>query len=552
MFQVDGGVTAKVSGLTISGGSGWELSGGGGVENHGDLTITGCSISDNSGVFGAIYNWNLSVAGISAPMLTVSDSTIANNYGDFAGGIYNELGTVTVINSTIAHNTSNVAGGGIFNDGDLSTVNCTIADNTPVAYYLPPGHPQPEGGGGLYVADGGTATLDNTIVAQNDDTRGPDDVDGAGIAAASSNNLVGVDESGTVAGSIDPIIVGPANPGLEPLGYYDGGSTETIALCLSPISPAIHAGSLSLAVDQHGNALQLDQNGNLRIDNQSGHQYVDIGAVEADLSQLPSQPSSVTVNANERAAAPGTPVLNQPPTSEGLVGYNVFNTIQDGVNNVAAGGTVNIARGTYSEQVTISKDLTLVGAGTSLTTLQDPTNSGNEIQVQGGVTVTLLDFNVDAASAATAIDVAGGSLSATDVTVTGYATGIMVQDDGSAALSGDAIDESTTGVEFASGGSGSLDGTTFGGTAANTADLAIASGAGTVSLGTTAPNVFSAASIYIDNDSPQTIDASDSSFSGVNPATASLGQLFAIQSKIADGLNNPAPARSRSSRTSSS
>lgn len=39
-----------------------------------------------------------------------------------------------------------------------------------------------------------------------------------------------------------------------------------------------------------------------------------------------------------------------------------FNTIQDGINAVQTGGTVNVAAGTYQEQITIAKPLTVTGA----------------------------------------------------------------------------------------------------------------------------------------------------------------------------------------------
>jgi len=54
-------------------------------------------------------------------------------------------------------------------------------------------------------------------------------------------------------------------------------------------------------------------------------------------------------------------------------GVDAFNNIQDGINAVAASGTVYVAAGTYNENVTIDKSLTLTGAGTSTVSV----NSGN-------------------------------------------------------------------------------------------------------------------------------------------------------------------------------
>ena len=47
VFQVDPGVTASLSGLTISGGSAEGI--GGGLVNYGTATLTDCTISGNSG-----------------------------------------------------------------------------------------------------------------------------------------------------------------------------------------------------------------------------------------------------------------------------------------------------------------------------------------------------------------------------------------------------------------------------------------------------------------------------------------------------------------------
>ena len=53
VFQIDDGVTASISGLTISGG--YAYYGGGGVNNAGSLTMTSCTVSGNS-VTGPYYS----------------------------------------------------------------------------------------------------------------------------------------------------------------------------------------------------------------------------------------------------------------------------------------------------------------------------------------------------------------------------------------------------------------------------------------------------------------------------------------------------------------
>ncbi|HJR07106.1 MAG TPA: Calx-beta domain-containing protein [Pyrinomonadaceae bacterium] len=76
------------------------------------------------------------------------------------------------------------------------------------------------------------------------------------------------------------------------------------------------------------------------------------------------------------------------------IGYDAFPTVQGGVTGVASGGTVNVAAGTYTEQVIIGKSLTLAGAGAATTTIATPATlvpgiGGNLVlvEVNGGATV---------------------------------------------------------------------------------------------------------------------------------------------------------------------
>ena len=93
VFQVDDGVTASLSGLTITGGL--TSGNGGGLENFGTLTLTGCTVTANSGrLGGGMYNDGTA---------TLIDCTISGNSSQFGGGVYNN-GTATLTALLRLHN----------------------------------------------------------------------------------------------------------------------------------------------------------------------------------------------------------------------------------------------------------------------------------------------------------------------------------------------------------------------------------------------------------------------------------------------------------------
>ncbi|MFC1799949.1 FlgD immunoglobulin-like domain containing protein, partial [Candidatus Eisenbacteria bacterium] len=91
-----------------------------------------------------------------------------------------------------------------------------------------------------------------------------------------------------------------------------------------------------------------------------------------------------------------------------IFGYNAFDLVQDGIDNVT-GSTVNIAAGDYEEQLEISQALTLDGAGKGVTTVQSPAslskyfttgtkNNYPVIYVHDSDGVTVKDMTVDGLS----------------------------------------------------------------------------------------------------------------------------------------------------------
>src|SRR5262249_19063876 len=104
VFQVDGGVAASLSGLTITGGSVAEM--GGGLYNDGmftlpDGTVAGTPASQGGG---GLY---------SNGTLTLIDCTIAGNSASRGGGLYG-AGTTTLTDCTISGNSASDSGGGVY------------------------------------------------------------------------------------------------------------------------------------------------------------------------------------------------------------------------------------------------------------------------------------------------------------------------------------------------------------------------------------------------------------------------------------------------------
>ena len=230
--------------------------GGGVLNENGTMTITRCTISNNSAIGFSTPNTQLAPEGggvfnNSGGSLILTNSTISGNscvfdsggiFQSFAngGGVEND-GSMTITNCTISGNSGGgsglvwVRGAGISNRGDLQITSCTITHNSAsggnAAF-----------GGGIY-GFGLTATTrtNSSIIALNSASTGPD-FTGASDLQSTGYNIIGnnadavinsqpTDQIGTPAAPIDPL--------LEPLAD-NGGPTLTHALQSG--SPAINRG----------------------------------------------------------------------------------------------------------------------------------------------------------------------------------------------------------------------------------------------------------------------------------------------------------------------
>jgi hypothetical protein len=171
VFEIDSG-TVTLSGLMIKQGGPAFASGtfGGGIDNFGVLTVSQCTVSDNSaGNGGGIFNEP-------GATLTVSSCRLSANSAINGGGINNDGGTVTISNSTLSGNSAG-QGGGIFNGGTLTISDSTLSGNAA------------NQGGGIYNDGGATLfVLDNSTIRHNT----PDDVKNLGVLHQDNTSTIGI------------------------------------------------------------------------------------------------------------------------------------------------------------------------------------------------------------------------------------------------------------------------------------------------------------------------------------------------------------------------
>lgn len=143
---------------------------GGGVNSlSGSLSLSGCVVRDNNSTTtfssGTGYSGGVGCENGTATIekCAIFDNTASDN----GGGIGVLGGTMIVTNSTLSGNSAAI-GGGILNNATLTLNFVTVANNSLTG----------SGQGGGLKANSGTATIDNSIISDNTDTGGADDVDG--------------------------------------------------------------------------------------------------------------------------------------------------------------------------------------------------------------------------------------------------------------------------------------------------------------------------------------------------------------------------------------
>ncbi len=452
VFEVDSGVTATISGMTITGGdnSGY---GGGIYDNSGTLTVTDCTLSGNSAANGGalssrggsvtvandLFTGNQStgvgsggggaIFVASGGTLTVTNSTFSSNTAAWSGGAINSPGiSLTITGATFVDNVANATdtrdsgggGGGAvgIGDGTVTINNSTFFGNRApyanagaiysnyeatftIADSTIDGNSCYHDGGGI--DQGGTAPfyLVDTIIAG--DSAGATGPDACGSFDSQGHNLIGETNgsSGWVGSDFTGTVASPLDPLLAPLGNF-GGPTQTMGLL--PGSPAIGSG---IVTDYPGTStpISVDERGMPR------GSLVDIGAFQTSLV-VESSSGSVDTNA-AGLTLPGAVLLtNQFP-------YTVISfdpVVFAGPTTISLTAQLEFSETALAATITgPAAGVTLSGGGTS-----------RVFQVDSGVIATLSGLTILGGSTTGyggGLYNDGGTVTLTDVTISSNIAG---------------------------------------------------------------------------------------------------------------------------------
>jgi len=445
ILTIDSGVTAALSGLTLTHGN--TSGSGGGIFNAGTLTLTDCTLSDSStsNTGGAIQNTgtltltDCSLSGNSAhfsgggiyndfgAMLTLTGCTLNDNRATTSGGGIVNFGTLTLTNCTVSGNSTSTFGGGIFTQTALTVINSTIVLNQASG-----------GGGGIYNTVTGTVTLNNTIVAGNtlDGSTANDIVKSSSATVSGSHNLIGdAGNAGGLTNGTNGNLVGVNGSGTRAIATIinttlanNGGPTKTHALASG--SPAIDAGDSNLAKDANQQPLTTDQRGApfARVFGSS----VDIGACEAQNAFVVNttvdsdNPGQGLVSLREAITAananPGADTITFDPTVFGrpqtiTLGGTALPGVSDALTITGPAGGLTIDGNHHSGILNIDSGVTASLSGLTLTNAS-VNLSGGGIFTRG--TLTLTDCTLSDSSAHSGAGIYNtGSLTLTGCTLSG-------------------------------------------------------------------------------------------------------------------------------------
>lgn len=372
---------------------------GGGIGSNGEnegvayASIYQSIIANNESGGGGGVSANASYEGEST--LIIATTTIEHNSADGAGGgvsistSYTPTSILNISQSILYNNTATSNGGGVFHQG--STTGSTLANIDSSTF----SENYAESGGGIYHKGYGEVssvlTLTYSTLMNNDIfyssggavynhfahinyfgnilANSNASTDCTNASDGTSTDLgYNIDQDGSCISDASSFT---DDPDLGPL-RDNGGPTWTYALEIgSPAIDAIPPGECTAAVDQRGYARPVGLGCDI-----GSYEYNDEAWVDDDWkgqSDVDTFDSSL------------------------VWGSNAFNSIQPAVNAVLR--TVHVLTGTYTESLTINKNLTIIGEHGAPNTIVQAATSPNiatnrVVTITNGVGVTMQGFTI--------------------------------------------------------------------------------------------------------------------------------------------------------------
>ncbi|QEH34974.1 putative outer membrane protein pmp20 precursor [Aquisphaera giovannonii] len=246
VFQVDRGVTASISNLTITGGNSFFAAGG--LYNQGTITLTGCTFSDNTGFFapGALYNDGTA---------TLTDCAITGSTATFSNGGVTSFGTITMTRCSFTGN----SGGLYLNNGTVTLTDCTVSGNGRTGVHMRRAVSATvtgctisgSSGDGLYIGYG-PATVTDCTVSGNSGTGVVDRGRGSSVGRAtltnctiSGNSHGGLDNGYSTFATLTNCTISGNSSGDNGGGVYNDGNATLTGCTISGNSSGRNGGGLA-------------------------------------------------------------------------------------------------------------------------------------------------------------------------------------------------------------------------------------------------------------------------------------------------------------------
>jgi len=389
----DNNGTVTITNSTLTGNT--ALSSGGAIfkDNYGLLNISKSNLTGNTAdTGGAIAIWYFST-------VTITNSTLTGNTATFNGGAIVTSGTLTITNSTLAGNTALGSGAGIYNGyGTLTITNSTLTGNT-CNFSGSAIHSETLDGSSTVtmhfnrVANNSpNAIYTNRVIDAEDNWWG-----------SNSNPSTQFEGPGTVNYSPWIYMTLTASPTL----ILNGGTSTltasfnnvyngSVVTVINPASGHLPDGSVVTFTTDLGNVGSKTTNKMTSNGSATATLTANEGTGTAHVSaQLDNQTVNTAVGIEtlyvNGATGNDTWDGTSPIFISGTTGP--MKTIQTALNVIIAGGTVNVASGTYAEHLSINKNLNLIGANRD-TTIIDGTHTGQVVYVAAADNVNIANFTI--------------------------------------------------------------------------------------------------------------------------------------------------------------